>query len=412
MGMVKFHDAMKVAKVPFPFPYAQTTVTLLMIHWVLTPLVMVQWTKYGSTAAVFTFVQVLILWSLNAIATGIEHPFGGEDNDIDPYIMQKKMNEGLLLLVNPKAVLLPKLAHGTKAEYSTLLRTFRSERFYDQSEVLEPELCTKSVLLHVPLDEEMPQGKTHVDSEPKKCISFVCPDLPLPGAVPLDAPDIAIIRDDLTNSSNSSTAKCSFEIQSPWQCPSAIIQTDKSGLRDHTTTVGVSVLPPLVLCENIQETCSDTFAKRQQEPSSFTLPEQLQHKVPSGCHQSVIPGPLDASEAVAAMVAAKSATEATQDATASASAAIVLVQSLLEHSPKRHPTLRIPGLSSSLSIGQINPCFPTVPPCHGNTTDLGVERVCSYRIDGSDSCSHRDGPEFLDFEVPVDSAENEICTTG
>lgn len=127
-GMVKFHDAMKIAKVPFPFPYAQTTVTLLLMHWTLTPIVMVQWTRNAFAAAVFTFVQVFILWSLNAIATGIEKPFGGQANDIDPYIMQQKMNAHLLLLLDPKTMRTPTLAPGTTCDVGHLVKKLATDR--------------------------------------------------------------------------------------------------------------------------------------------------------------------------------------------------------------------------------------------------------------------------------------------
>ena len=45
---------------------------------------MSQWTRNAWAAGAFTFVQVFILWSLNAIATTLEFPFAGQANDLDP----------------------------------------------------------------------------------------------------------------------------------------------------------------------------------------------------------------------------------------------------------------------------------------------------------------------------------------
>eukprot|EP00927_Polykrikos_kofoidii_P023701 TRINITY_DN21743_c0_g1_i1.p1 TRINITY_DN21743_c0_g1~~TRINITY_DN21743_c0_g1_i1.p1 ORF type:complete len:671 (+),score=84.55 TRINITY_DN21743_c0_g1_i1:158-2014(+) len=127
-GMSKFQDAMKTAKVPFPYPYAQTSVTLLVMHWFLTPLVMAQWTNHAWASAVFTFIQVFILWSLNVIATGLESPFGGQENDIDPYLMQERMNAQLMVLVSTKAAKTPSLSSSTATEHSSLLKIFADER--------------------------------------------------------------------------------------------------------------------------------------------------------------------------------------------------------------------------------------------------------------------------------------------
>jgi len=74
-GMVAFHEAVKISSIPFPFPYAQTCDLLLMIHWLMMPIVMAQWTAQPVWAFVFAFVQVLILWALNFIATEMENPF-------------------------------------------------------------------------------------------------------------------------------------------------------------------------------------------------------------------------------------------------------------------------------------------------------------------------------------------------
>lgn len=126
-GMVSFHDAMKVAWIPFPFPYAQTTVALLLIHWIVTPVIMVAWTSSPPIAAIFSAIPVFTLWSMNSIATEIEQPFSGQANDIDPSELQARMNTRLLMLLDPSTVAVPSISH-TRNDPETLLKKLLSER--------------------------------------------------------------------------------------------------------------------------------------------------------------------------------------------------------------------------------------------------------------------------------------------
>jgi len=126
-GLTMFHKGMQISKVPYPFPYAQTTVFLLCMHWVVTPLVMVSWCERVSGVGVFTFAQVFILWSLNRIATVIENPFGDDQNDIDMYAIQRDFNERLILLLDPQTLRVPKLAPGTLAGRRKLRELLSSE---------------------------------------------------------------------------------------------------------------------------------------------------------------------------------------------------------------------------------------------------------------------------------------------
>mmetsp|Transcript_45033 Transcript_45033/g.130282 ORF Transcript_45033/g.130282 Transcript_45033/m.130282 type:complete len:582 (-) Transcript_45033:149-1894(-) len=109
-GMVAFHEAIKISTIPFPFPYAQTCECLLIMHWVVTPLVVAQWVSTPWWGALFSFITVFIYWSLNAIATEIENPFGSDANDIDAEGMQAELNRHLLLLLEPQVATTPRLS--------------------------------------------------------------------------------------------------------------------------------------------------------------------------------------------------------------------------------------------------------------------------------------------------------------
>jgi len=109
-GMVQFHEALKISTIPFPFPYAQTCDCLLLMHWVIAPFVICSWTTHPFWATVLCFVQVFILWCLNAIAIEIENPFGMDANDIDACSMQVELNRHLSLLVDPSTRRIPRLS--------------------------------------------------------------------------------------------------------------------------------------------------------------------------------------------------------------------------------------------------------------------------------------------------------------
>lgn len=115
-GMVAFHEAMQISYIPFPFPYAQTCDLLLLLHWLIVPCVTMQWVHSPFWAAVFVFVQVFPLWSLNFIAVEIENPFGADANDLDGHHMQLEMNRQLTLLLSPLAAKSPRLRNGFDIE--------------------------------------------------------------------------------------------------------------------------------------------------------------------------------------------------------------------------------------------------------------------------------------------------------
>jgi len=81
-GLLAYNQAMKIALVPFPFPFAQI-VTLLLIVFVLTcPLLIMNFTDSPIFTPVLTFLAVLGYWGLNEIACELENPFGNDSNDL------------------------------------------------------------------------------------------------------------------------------------------------------------------------------------------------------------------------------------------------------------------------------------------------------------------------------------------
>mmetsp|Transcript_8940 Transcript_8940/g.24819 ORF Transcript_8940/g.24819 Transcript_8940/m.24819 type:complete len:366 (-) Transcript_8940:80-1177(-) len=109
-GMVKFNDCMKIAVMPFPFPYAQATLILLSLHSLITPVMICTWTGTVLFAAVFSFLILFIFWGLYGIGLELENPFGEDPNDLDAIEIQQKMNKRLaMVFINPNSRMMPSL---------------------------------------------------------------------------------------------------------------------------------------------------------------------------------------------------------------------------------------------------------------------------------------------------------------
>lgn len=106
-GIVNLQNARKIADFPFPFPYAQTSITMLLIHWALCPIVAcMKVDRY--LAALCSFVAVFFLWCINFIALELEYPFGSGDNDLPMQLFQRDWNKSVGTLLAKRAQQPPK----------------------------------------------------------------------------------------------------------------------------------------------------------------------------------------------------------------------------------------------------------------------------------------------------------------
>jgi len=120
------NNAYKIARTPFPFPYAQMTTVLLLAHWILTPALMCSWTEHWIWAFIWTFTPVLSFWCIDLIAVEIEMPFGADVNDLPTHELQASMNETLLLLINPRSGRVPELCDDAILDWHELEHTYVS----------------------------------------------------------------------------------------------------------------------------------------------------------------------------------------------------------------------------------------------------------------------------------------------
>lgn len=96
-----FFSATRMREVRYPFAYAQTTDMLILVHLILTPVCMINFTGNPEWASLYSFCIAIMLVSLNNIAAEIENPFGAGSNDLNLVEMLQELNEHLLLLANP-----------------------------------------------------------------------------------------------------------------------------------------------------------------------------------------------------------------------------------------------------------------------------------------------------------------------
>lgn len=102
-GSLGFHQAHKIARVPFPFPYAQL-LSIMKIYFIVTvPLAVVCFTSDAAFAIFMSAFTSLIFSCLNEVALELEDPFGNDANDLPLQEMHSSFNHALehLLHIQP-----------------------------------------------------------------------------------------------------------------------------------------------------------------------------------------------------------------------------------------------------------------------------------------------------------------------
>merc|ERR1719277_1567421 len=99
-GFVNLLNAKKITDTKFPFPFVQMIVCLLAVLQVMTPFLLATLIQNPVLVAVFTFVPLFGMFSLNFIAMELENPFGLDDNDLPLNHFQTEMNRCLLMLLH------------------------------------------------------------------------------------------------------------------------------------------------------------------------------------------------------------------------------------------------------------------------------------------------------------------------
>jgi len=144
-GIVKLNDVRKISEIPVPFPYAQMLLTMLILHWFITPMMCALSLYNPGWAATMTFVSVASYWSLYYIALEIDQPFGEDRNDLPVREMQKDFNRSLLNLLDDAAQTVPTFSSSDTIQIAQM-----------GSDV------EKNILGHVPWESQATSRKAHL----------------------------------------------------------------------------------------------------------------------------------------------------------------------------------------------------------------------------------------------------------
>lgn len=82
-GMLGFHQAHKVAMVPFPFPFAQMVSYILLMFYSILPFYIDVFTASLGLTPIISFILPMAYCCLNRIGVELEEPFGTDRNDVD-----------------------------------------------------------------------------------------------------------------------------------------------------------------------------------------------------------------------------------------------------------------------------------------------------------------------------------------
>lgn len=104
VGMFGYAEAVRIALVPFPYPFAQMLTGLLVTFCVFSPVLVQNFTDSQIFGTLLTFIIVYGYWGLNEIAVELENPFGDDMNDL-PLVGLHTEFLGMLeeILMNPSA---------------------------------------------------------------------------------------------------------------------------------------------------------------------------------------------------------------------------------------------------------------------------------------------------------------------
>eukprot|EP00930_Biecheleria_cincta_P018011 TRINITY_DN14165_c0_g3_i1.p1 TRINITY_DN14165_c0_g3~~TRINITY_DN14165_c0_g3_i1.p1 ORF type:complete len:377 (-),score=39.24 TRINITY_DN14165_c0_g3_i1:91-1221(-) len=101
-GIVNLQNARKIADFPYPYPLAQISMILQMLHWSVMPI-----TAALAVPRVFavllSFSSIFVLWCIHFNAIELEFPFGSRTNDLPMMEMQHDWNESVITLLNRRA---------------------------------------------------------------------------------------------------------------------------------------------------------------------------------------------------------------------------------------------------------------------------------------------------------------------
>eukprot|EP00929_Paragymnodinium_shiwhaense_P063304 TRINITY_DN31635_c0_g3_i1.p1 TRINITY_DN31635_c0_g3~~TRINITY_DN31635_c0_g3_i1.p1 ORF type:complete len:545 (+),score=61.72 TRINITY_DN31635_c0_g3_i1:139-1773(+) len=101
-GIVNLQNARKIADFPYPYPLAQVSMILQLVHYALVPVTAALGMSRGWAIA-FSFWSIFVLWCIHFNALDLEFPFGSRINDLPMHEMQQEWNKSVCTLLAERA---------------------------------------------------------------------------------------------------------------------------------------------------------------------------------------------------------------------------------------------------------------------------------------------------------------------
>jgi len=102
-GIVNLQNARKIADFPYPYPLAQISMILQLLHWAMMPI----WAALAvprGWAVLVAFFSIFVLWCIHFNALDLEFPFGNQANDLPMHEMQQDWNNSICTLLDKRGV--------------------------------------------------------------------------------------------------------------------------------------------------------------------------------------------------------------------------------------------------------------------------------------------------------------------
>jgi hypothetical protein len=111
-GMLGFNQALHIAIVPFPFPFAQLIACSISLLVLSLPVFSTSFAPGYLLAPAMSFIIVFGFWNMNSIAIELEQPFGNDPNDLPIRELHENFVSGLktIYLSAPRLVNMRKRA--------------------------------------------------------------------------------------------------------------------------------------------------------------------------------------------------------------------------------------------------------------------------------------------------------------
>lgn len=131
-GIVNLQNARKIADFPYPYPLAQISMILQLIHFATTPFAASAALPKGW-AVIYSFSSIFVLWSIHFNALDLEFPFGNRVNDLPMNEFQSEWNRSVLTLLDKHASVPPKFT------FDPAIHSELNIVMSDASELYEPQ---------------------------------------------------------------------------------------------------------------------------------------------------------------------------------------------------------------------------------------------------------------------------------